>query len=982
MLKISLNDLSKNELARLLANRLRILGDMAASMIKMERILRIKMGALEAKIEELPDELRLIGGRGLIAKILNKEVPPRCDPLGPENKFIVATGLLAGTNAPSCGRTSVGGKSPLTKGIKEANAGGPLSQKLDRMGIRAIIVEGYPKDEKMYYVAIDKAGVTINLADEFSGLKNYELVDRLREKHGERVTILSIGPAGKMKMNSASVAVTDSQGMPSRHAARGGLGAVMGSKGLKAIVIDDTGAPAVEIKDRKAFNKAVKDWVAVLKEDMSLAMVSQMGTPAGVGFLSSQGTMPALNYTSGSFEEASRLGGDVIAKLVSKRGGSMHACMPGCVIRCSIVYNDENGKYVTSAYEYETIAMLGTNLGISDPDAVARMDRMCDEIGIDTIEVGSALSIAAAAGKMKFGDVKKAAELIEEIGEGTEMGRTLGQGVVATAQAFNIDRIPAIKGQAIPAHDPRGTKGTGVTYCTSPMGADHTAGLTYSKPQSKEGQIEKYLRAQRLCADMDTVGYCLLALPRKPYRVYEFLAQAINARYGVNVTKDDVMNIGRETLREELTFNKAAGFDEIHERYPRFIREEALPPSNCVFDVEDSEMDTLWDNLSVVKEEKAPSSFRIYLPATIAGPDVVYQAGQIIKRRDGNRVLIVTDSGIVETGTALKLEGILKDAGLKTILFSEVEPDPPIEVIEKGARIYEEAGCDCLVAIGGGSSIDTAKAIAVKLSQGGDLRKYDVMRGGFGLIKPPLPLLMAIPTTSGTGSEVTVGAVLTDKERHVKFAIVHPELAPKVALVDPKLTMSMSSKLTAATGIDALSHCVEGYASDATPYSPIADAVALWGVKMVGRSLRKACSQGANVDARFDMSMAAYHGGIAVMKGSGLAHAIGHPLTAWYHIHHGLSLAVPLLCYARVNREKCEEKFREMARMLDGSDDLEEALKRLYSDIGMPLRFRDIGVKEEHIESLVEDIFREPALYQNPIRLEEKRVIQLMKDFY
>lgn len=389
-------------------------------------------------------------------------------------------------------------------------------------------------------------------------------------------------------------------------------------------------------------------------------------------------------------------------------------------------------------------------------------------------------------------------------------------------------------------------------------------------------------------------------------------------------------------------------------------------------------------NMSVVKKEKVPSSFRIYLPpATIAGPDVVYQAGKMVKRRGGNRVLIVTDSGIVEAGMALKLEGILKEAGLETTLFSEVESDPPIEVIEKGARVYEEAGCDCLVAIGGGSSIDTAKAIAIKVSQGGDLCEYDVMQGGMGLIKPPLPPLIAIPTTSGTGSEVTSGAVLTDKKRNnLKFVIIHPELAPKATLVDPKLAMSMPPKLTAATGVDALSHCMEGYASNYVPYNPLADAAALYGVKLVGRSLRRACSRGDDIDARFDMCMAAYLGGIAVTKGSGLAHAIGHPLTAWYRIHHGLSVAVPLLCYARINRQKCEEKFREMARMLDGSDDLEEALKRLYGDIGMPLRFRDVGVKEEDIESLVKDIFREPALHMNPLRLEEKHVIQLMKDFY
>ncbi|NVM29923.1 MAG: iron-containing alcohol dehydrogenase [Candidatus Helarchaeota archaeon] len=950
----------------------------------MEKILRIKMGTLEVTFENLPDSWRLIGGRGLIAKILNKEVSPKCDPLGPENIFIVAIGLLSGTNAPSCGRTSVGGKSPLTKGIKEANAGGPFAQKLDRLGIRCIIVEGYPKDDKMYYVIIDKAGVTINPANEFSGLKNYPLVNELRKRHGEKISILSIGPAGEMKLNSASVALTDNQGVPSRQAARGGLGAVMGSRGLKAIVIDDTGAPAVKVKNRETFNKAIKNWVDVLKKDMNLAMLSQMGTPAVVGLLNAQGTMPALNYTSSGFEEAYKLGGEVIADFVSERGGSMHACMPGCVIGCSIIYNDANGKYITSAYEYETIAMLGTNLGISDPDAVARMNRMCNEIGIDTIEVGSALGVAVAAGKMKFGDANRASELLEAIGDGTEMGRILGQGVVATAKAFNIDRIPAFKGQAIPAHDPRGTKGTGVTYCTSPMGADHTAGVTYSNPQSKDGQIEKSLRAQVLSASIDTIGYCLLALPLKPYLVYDFLAEAISARYGVNLTKDEVVNIGRETLREELAFNKAAGFNEIHERYPQFIREEILPPSNCVFDIEDSEIDTLWDNLLIIKEEKVPDSFRIYLPSSIlVGPDVVYQAGKMVKRQGGNRVLIVTDPGIVKLGIALKLVKILKDTGLETIQFSEVEPDPSIEVIEKGARIYEEAGCDCLIPIGGGSSIDTAKGIAVKISQGGNLRKYDLMRGGIRLIKPPLPLLMAIPTTSGTGSEVTSGAVVTDKRRkNRKFVIVHPELTPKIALLDPKLTMTMPSKLTAITGIDALSHCIEGYPSKFVPYQPLADAAALQGVRLAGRSLKKACLQGNNIGARLDMCMVAYFGGLSVAKGSGLSHAIGHALSAWYHIPHGLSLAVSLLCYVRINRQKCEAEFHELAQMLDGTDDLEMALRRLYADIGMPLRFRDVGVKKEDIDPLVEDILKEPANYSNPVRLEKKPLIKLMNEFY
>ncbi|MFX1295554.1 MAG: iron-containing alcohol dehydrogenase family protein, partial [Promethearchaeota archaeon] len=334
-------------------------------------------------------------------------------------------------------------------------------------------------------------------------------------------------------------------------------------------------------------------------------------------------------------------------------------------------------------------------------------------------------------------------------------------------------------------------------------------------------------------------------------------------------------------------------------------------------------------------------------------------------------------------GITLKLEEILKDAGLETMLFSEVEPDPPIEIVEKGAKVYEETKCDCLVAIGGGSSIDTAKVIAVKISQGGNLCKYDMMRGGMRLIKPPLPLLLAIPTTSGTGSEVTAGAVITDKKRNNrKFLIGHPELTPKMALLDPKLTMNMPSKLTAVTGIDALSHCIEGYPCNVVPYQPLADAAALQGIKLAGRSLKKACLHGTDIDARLDMCMVAYFGGISVMRGSGLAHAIGHALSAWYHIPYGLSLTVSLLCYVRINQQKYEEKFHEMAQMLDGSDDLEMALRRLYADIGIPLRFGDIGVKKEDINLLVEDILKEPAIYHNPLRLEKKHLIQLMHDFY
>jgi len=201
----------------------------------------------KATFEDLPEQWRLVGGRGLIAKIMNKEVPPDTDPLGPKNKLIIAGGPLAGTIAPQLGRISVGGKSPLTLGIKESNAGGPAAQKLDKLGIRAIVVQGVPKEAKFYCLKISKDEVTLVPADDYAGMKNYRLVRELYNKYKRKPAIISIGIAGERKYKAASVSFTDMLGDPSRNAGRGGLGALMGSKGLKAIIIDDSGTSPVNI---------------------------------------------------------------------------------------------------------------------------------------------------------------------------------------------------------------------------------------------------------------------------------------------------------------------------------------------------------------------------------------------------------------------------------------------------------------------------------------------------------------------------------------------------------------------------------------------------------------------------------------------------------------------------------------------------------------------------------------------------------------
>ncbi|GAJ11800.1 unnamed protein product, partial [marine sediment metagenome] len=216
--------------------------------------------------------------------------------------------------------------------------------------------------------------------------------------------------------------------------------------------------------------------------------------------------------------------------------------------------------------------MLGTNLGISDPDAIARLKFICDDLGIDFIEIGSAMGVAASADKMKMGDAESAMKLLMEIEQGTEFGYALANGVVSTAKALNISRVPAFKGQAIPAHDPRAVKGMGVTYATSPMGADHTAGLTYRIPTQKTGQVANSLRSQVQAATCDTLGYCLNSIPGGQASIYAFLGDLLSARYGLKVTHEDVFEIGKQTLRDELRFNEGAEFSKIYERYPAFIR--------------------------------------------------------------------------------------------------------------------------------------------------------------------------------------------------------------------------------------------------------------------------------------------------------------------------------------------------------------------------------------------------------------------------
>jgi len=489
--------------------------------------------------------------------------------------------------------------------------------------------------------------------------------------------------------------------------------------------------PAVTLADSAGFKKAVKSWVTTIEHDIGCQLFSKLGTPLAVASSSKLGTMPGDNYHTGRPEGFMEVRGEVIQKNLFRRGGKMHGCMPGCVVQCSIIYPDRKGKTLASAYEYEAIGLLGTNLGIFDPDAIGRLKFVCDDVGIDLIEIGSCLGVAASAGRMKMGDVESAMKLLMEIEQGTEFGTILANGVVNTAKALNVSRIPAFKGQALPAHDPRAVKGIGVTYVTSPMGADHTAGLTYRIPLQKNGQIANSLRFQVQAATCDTLEYCINSIPGGEASLYRFLAELLNDRYGLSLTAADVVEIGKQTLRDELKFNEGAEFSKIYERYPAFVRTEALPPTNQVFDVEDSELDSLWERLEAFREPRKIWEVRLpSLPPILFGAGTIERLDERAERLNITKALLVAGPVMKRIGRTDEVQGILESSRITSVVFSEVEPDPPVEEVEKAARLYNEKGCDGIIAIGGGSSLDAAKAIALRVSHPGVLTDYDSMVGG------------------------------------------------------------------------------------------------------------------------------------------------------------------------------------------------------------------------------------------------------------
>jgi aldehyde:ferredoxin oxidoreductase len=574
---------------------------MPDSKIDNLKIWRVNVRARTLKMEPVPATWERLGGRGLIARILLDEVPPECEPLGPLNKLIFCPGLLTGHMLSSIDRLSVGGKSPLTGGVKESNSGGTTSLQIAYMGIKALIIEDWPTNSNWSVMHLSMDGVRFDPADDLVNLGVYDAAECLKKRYGKKVAISIIGPAGERKMVSAGILNLDKDGIPSRINARGGLGAVMGSKGLKAIIFDASGGMKPAILDLVAFRSAQKIFNKHLMDHPQTHTYSEYGTPAMVHMADGLGALPTRNFSSGIFEYADDISGENLRELILARGGDgnpTHACMPGCIIRCSNIFAGEDGKTIVSPIEYETVGLMGSNLGIREYDWIGRLNWQSNDLGVCTIELGAALGVAAEAGYMEWGDGKRAVELCEEIRKNTPLGRILGSGAGLTGKILGIERVPVVKNQAMSAYEPRAVKGTGVTFATTPQGADHTCGQTIRDKINHldpVGQVELSRKKQIAMAGYDCLGACIFSAFGFAVAPPDTIRDLLNARYGWGVGINVLTELGRQTIELELEFNHKAGFTNADNRIPEWMTREPLPPHNSVFDVPTKEMDKIFE---------------------------------------------------------------------------------------------------------------------------------------------------------------------------------------------------------------------------------------------------------------------------------------------------------------------------------------------------------------------------------------------------
>jgi aldehyde:ferredoxin oxidoreductase len=893
----------------------------------MDKILRVDIGAAggpQAKVEAL-GRYETLGGRAMTSTILWEEVDPTCDPLGAENKLIIAPGIMSGTAATTSGRLSIGYKSPMTGGIKESNSGGQASQYLARLGYAAVIFEGERQGDDLYKMVINKDGFSFVKCNDLKMLGNYAVAEKIKAEHGEKVALMCVGIAGELGLVNSTVALTDPEFRPTRHAARGGAGAVMASKGIKAIVIDPKDAPRREPVNKEAFVAANKNLVKAMQgSEYTGAGLPAYGSALIADVINEMGAYPALGAKQGQWDGVEKISGPAIAALETERGGNpTHGCHTGCMIRCSGIYNDKKGKYLTKQPEYETLWSHGGYCGIDDPDAIAKMDYLDDDIGLDTIDMGVTIGMLMEAGEIAWGDSAAAIAAVEEIRTGSEKGILYGSGAALVAKHFGVKRAPVVKGQAMAAYDPRGMKGLGVTYATSTMGADHTAGHTLAnhlmaaEPHVEALATEKQWLASSVaqigCTAFDATGYCLFVSfgsLDKP-EVVKFVLDSMSAFTGDAWNETSFAAMGIRVLRMERDFNKRAGFTAKDDRLPEWMTKEPLPPHNHVFDVPDADLDQVHNHAAAILAMYEGVTMAFAPPMSLMGEGVHKLVPDNLTALGVSKALIVADQGVTKAGLLKLLTDAFDAKHMSYAVYNDTEPNPTTDNVDAALAIFKAENCDGLVSLGGGSPHDCAKVVGVMAKHPGKACDYE---GLFGLTKM-LPPLISVTTTSGTASEVSFGAVVTDVERHSKMVLVDPKLTPIVAVNDPLMTRTMPPHITAGTGMDALTHAIEAYVSALS--NPYTDGLCIKAIELIFDALPKAFANGDDMKARMDMCYGQYCAGMAMNSAQlGSVHSLAHSLGAHYNLAHGDCNAMMLPHGMHKTKAVQPDKFVRMAQAM------------------------------------------------------------------
>jgi len=388
-----------------------------------------------------------------------------------------------------------------------------------------------------------------------------------------------IGPAGEMLYRSAAVLVSEYRtGHPGRAAGRGGLGALMGSKKIKGIVIEKAARThAFAYADKGKFDAARARYLEANKNSPQSQGFREIGSTNMMDFTVPIGYIPHRNFSGLPLTEEQQ---SVMTSENWKKAGTAHGgrtgqiCHPGCVVMCSNVYHGKDGEFLTAGFEYETVAMLGPNIGVFDFYRIARFDFLCDDIGVDSIETGCAIGVCMEGGKIPWGDADGAEALFDEMRRGTEFGRLIGQGTEAVGKALGVARIPVVKHQALAAYDPRGVRASGITYAVSTQGADHTWGLVIDPTVALEDIPDQVFEAH-ISTTINNDFICSFGM--FPLNEDPTIAPDLYAGlFGGEWSPKKLVDMAKETIRIERMFNEQAGFTDEDDRLPAFFSEPGL----------------------------------------------------------------------------------------------------------------------------------------------------------------------------------------------------------------------------------------------------------------------------------------------------------------------------------------------------------------------------------------------------------------------